>query len=63
MWSSLNDIVYATEDAVMIVATEKGARTLTLPKPMVSMDGGSASAVHDLQMETGDVGVFLRVNT
>ncbi len=44
MWSSMNDIVYATEDAVMIVATEKGARTLTLPKPMVSMDGGSPSA-------------------
>jgi len=60
MWSSMNDIIYATEDAVMIVATEKGARTLTLPKSMVSMDGGGPSAVHNLQMETGDVGVFLR---
>ncbi len=59
MWSSMNDIIYATEDAVMIVATQKGARTLTLPKPMSSMDGGSPSRVHRLQMETGDVGIFL----
>jgi hypothetical protein len=59
MWSSMNDIIYATEDAVMIVATQKGERTLTLPKPMSSMDGGPPSRVHSLRMDTGDVGVFL----
>jgi len=59
MWSSMNDIIYATEDAAMIVATQSGARTLTLPKPMISMDGGSPSRVHNLQMDTGDVGIFL----
>lgn len=59
IWSSRNDIIYATRDAVMIVATEQGSRTITLPRPMASIDGGSASPVHNLVMDTGDVGLFL----
>jgi hypothetical protein len=59
MWSSRNDIVYATEDAAMIVATDAGKRTFTLPKPMASMEGGEAALMHSLDMELGDVGLFL----
>jgi hypothetical protein len=59
MWSSKHDIIYATQDAVMIVATSSGPRTLTLAKPMVRMDGGAPAMVHQLDMDTGQVGLFL----
>jgi hypothetical protein len=59
MWSTRNDIVYATRDAAMIVATEAGDRSFGLPRPMAALEGGPAAAVHALKMETGDVAVFL----
>ena len=58
LWSSSMDIVRATHDAAMIVATESGKRTFTLPRPMAPLDGGTASARHELDMQTGDVMIF-----
>ncbi len=58
MWSSRKDIVCGTHDAAMLVATDKGERTLTLPRPMRRLGGGDPAAVHRLTMETGDVEIF-----
>ncbi|MGD8415016.1 MAG: hypothetical protein PVF33_12335, partial [Candidatus Latescibacterota bacterium] len=40
IWSSEADIISASQDAVMLVATESGQRTLQLPKPMSDIDTG-----------------------
>ena len=58
LWSSQPDIVRATEDAVQIVATDKGDRKLTLHKPMASIDGGGPSKEHLLKMDFGEVKIF-----
>jgi hypothetical protein len=58
LWSSSADIVRATHDAAMIVATARGKRTFTLPRAMASVEGGAASARHELDMELGDVKIF-----
>ncbi len=58
LWSSEPDIVCATEDAAMIVATEKGERKLTLHKPMAPIDGGMAQREHLLKMDFGEVKMF-----
>ncbi len=58
LWSSQPDIVRATEDAVMIVATKTGKRKLTLPKAMVPVEGGKKRSVFDLEMEVGEVKIF-----
>jgi hypothetical protein len=58
MWSSQHDIVYATRDAAMVVATSTDTRTITLPRPMISWNGTTAQAVHTPRMETGDVELF-----
>jgi hypothetical protein len=57
-WSSKGDIVYATHDAAMIVATEAGSRSFTLPRPMVAIGGGSAALRHELDLAYGDVRIF-----
>jgi hypothetical protein len=59
LWSTRNDIVCATHDAAMIVATEQGPRTLTLPRPMVPVRGGEARLQHALELEYGEVRVFV----
>ena len=58
IWCDKPDIINATIDAVMIVATEKGDRILRLPKPMVSIDGGQAAVEHFLSMDLGEVKIF-----
>ncbi len=58
LWSTEPDIVRATEDAVMIVATDTGKRTLTLPKKMVPVEGGTARKTFDLAMQKGEVKIF-----
>ncbi len=58
LWSSKPDIIRATRDTAMIVATEKGERKLTLPKPMVSIEGGKAAREHLLDMDFGEVKIF-----
>lgn len=55
LWSTRHDIVTATHDAAMLVATDAGQRTLTLPRPMRRTTGGAASRTHDLTLETGQV--------
>jgi len=58
LWSSEPDIVRATEDAAMIVATEEGARKLTLHKLMADVNGGMAQREHLLNMDFGEVKLF-----
>jgi hypothetical protein len=58
MWSSRSDIVYATRDITMLVATEPGKRTLALPRPQMPVDGGDAVREHALELEVGDVKIF-----
>ncbi len=58
LWSTEPDIVRATEDAAMIVATQKGIRTLNLPKSMRDIDTGKIAVEHYLNLETGEVRIF-----
>jgi hypothetical protein len=60
LWSSRSDIVYATRDVTMLVATEPGARTLTLPQAHMPVDGGPAARQHSLNLAVGDVRIFRR---
>lgn len=57
-WSSRSDIVYATRDMTMLVATEPGKRTLRLPQAQMPVDGGEAAREHTLDLEVGDVKIF-----
>ena len=59
LWSSQPDIVRATEDAVMLVATSPGERVLTLARPMQDARGGPAAAEHRISADMGDVRVFV----
>jgi hypothetical protein len=58
IWCSKPDIVYATLDASMIIATEKGKRELKFAEPMVSVEGGNFAKVHQLNLDFGDVKIF-----
>ncbi|MCB0717593.1 MAG: hypothetical protein KDD65_04050 [Bacteroidetes bacterium] len=58
LWSSKADIVYASKDAAMIVATDSGSRTLSLPRALAPVAAGEASVRHELNMEYGDVKIF-----
>ncbi len=57
-WSSVADIIYATEDIAMLIATQDGKRTLNLPKPMAEIDGGEKRVIHELDVEFGEVLIF-----
>jgi len=57
LWSTRADIVRATKDTAMIVATEPGKRTVHLPAPMAE-SSGDAQAIHGLDMEFGEVKIF-----
>jgi hypothetical protein len=58
LWSTQPDIVMATQDAAMIVATSEGERTFTLPKPMAALDGEEMRQAYNLNMEIGEVRIF-----
>jgi hypothetical protein len=58
LWSTLPDIVVATEDAAMIVATSTGERKLSLPKPMAGLGSDEVRRQYDLKMEMGDLKIF-----
>jgi hypothetical protein len=60
LWSSHPDIINAIQDAVCVVATERGKHSIRLPKVMIPMDGGLASTLHRLDMDFGDVQIFVR---
>jgi hypothetical protein len=59
LWSSHQDIIYATMDAVCVIATERGKHSIRLPRPMVSMEGGPSSTIHLLDMDFGEVKIFI----
>jgi hypothetical protein len=59
LWSSHEDIVFASHDAAMLVATEAGERSLKLPRPMRAAEGGALQQEHTLSMAYGDVRLFL----
>jgi hypothetical protein len=59
LWSDRSDIVYATRDAVTVIATAAGERTLTFPHAMRPAEGGAPSLVHRVTMEFGDVRMFI----
>jgi len=59
LWSDRPDIVYGTHDAATVIATAAGARTLTFPSPMRPVEGGPASLTHHVDMEFGDVRIFI----
>jgi hypothetical protein len=59
LWSDRPDIVYGTRDAVTVIATAAGERTLTFPNPLRQVEGGAPSLIHRVTMEFGDVRVFI----
>jgi hypothetical protein len=63
LWSDRPDIVYAIRDAVTVIATSAGKRTLTFPAAMRAVEGGEASKTHALTMEFGEVRVFVTPGT
>jgi hypothetical protein len=60
LWSSKPDNVRATKDAAMLVATDQGERVLRLPRAMAPAEGGAAATEHRLNMEFGEVKLFVR---
>lgn len=58
LWSSRADIVRATRDAAMLVATSDGARELQLPVPMAQAGAAEQSTHHALVMRMGEVKFF-----
>jgi hypothetical protein len=59
LWSDRTDIVYGTRDAVTVIATASGERTLTFPRAMGPVEGGVPSSTHHVTMEFGDVRIFI----
>ena len=58
LWSTKSDIVRATEDVAMIIATENGERSFRLPKQLKNVETGISSKEHRLDMELGEVKIF-----
>lgn len=60
MWSTKTDNVRATKGAAMIVASDAGERMIKFAQPMSPAEGGPAKREHRLNMEFGEVRVFVR---
>lgn len=58
LWSSKPDVIYGTEDAAMVVATEGGQRTLDFHKPLTPVGAREVQQVHRATMEFGEVRLF-----
>lgn len=58
LWSTKPDIVRATQDIAMIVATENGERSFCLHKEMQEFESGKSAAEHQLNLEMGEVRIF-----
>jgi hypothetical protein len=58
LWSDKSDIVVASNDAAMFVATSGGSRTLTLPKAMKRFGTQEMTNSYTLDLEFGDVEIF-----
>ncbi|MGB5874323.1 MAG: hypothetical protein WBH56_11420, partial [Bacteroidota bacterium] len=59
LWSTSPDIVVGAKESALLVATSSGKRTLRLPTPMAPWGEGKPEQQHDLDLETGDVLLFL----
>jgi hypothetical protein len=59
LWSTEGDIVRASEDAVMLVATSGGKRRLDMHKNMLQVNGRKQGRTLELDMKRGEVGVFV----
>jgi hypothetical protein len=59
LWSTAPDIIVASEDASMIVATDTGTRTVNLPKPMRRLSTQQYDTSFDIDAKEGDVELFL----
>lgn len=59
LWSTEADIVKATKDAAMIVATGNGKRLLQMPKPMSEIGEKIKSMKHQLVLQKGDVKLYI----
>jgi hypothetical protein len=44
----------------MVVASDNGERIIRFPQPMAPAEGGSAKKEHRLNMEFGEVRIFVR---
>jgi hypothetical protein len=60
LWSNQPDIVRASEDAAMIVATSEGERKLSLPKSMKSINSDQKKKTFRLNLEMGEVELFIK---
>ncbi len=58
LWSSESDIVRATEDAAMLVATTSARRSFNLHKPMSAIGDDTARSRHVLDLKKGEVRLF-----
>jgi hypothetical protein len=58
-WTDRPAIVSATNGTAMLVATEAGPHTLTLPTAMAPEDGGPAQTTHQIDLAFGDVRLFI----
>jgi len=60
LWSTHPDIVMATQDTAMLVATSQGNRTLTLPHKLTSLSAQTTQQTHPLALSYGDVELFTK---
>ncbi len=60
LWSNCEDVVAATQDTAMLVATSRGPRSLELPSDLIRVGTDSQSSRHAMDMEEGDVALFVR---
>lgn len=60
LWSSKADNVRATRGAAMVVATDQGERVIRFPHPMVAVEGGQVGTEHRVEMDFGEVRLFVR---
>jgi hypothetical protein len=61
LWSSEADVVRATRESAMVVATKDGERTVEFPQPLADADGGEMAKRHTLTMKFGEVKMFLKL--
>lgn len=60
LWSTHPDIVMASQDTTMLVATSNGNRTLTLPHKLTSLSTQTTQQTHPLTLSYGDVELFTK---
>jgi hypothetical protein len=59
LWSDRPDVVVGTRGAAALIATERGKRLLRIPVPMAPANGGEPRTVHALDLDYGEVRLFV----